>query len=181
MFLAGALLAGCGEDRTPGRSAPEPTRVPSPEGGAGDPASRSGPAATAAADATAVRAALLDPDPGVRLAAVRGAAEAGSVPADLALPLAGALRDENRWVREWAARALERLGAEAAPAVPALVSALHDEDSFVRWRAAQALAAIGPAARDALPRLEEVASSKDETEIGRHWARVAADRVRGER
>lgn len=93
-------------------------------------------------------------------------------------PLAAALEDSDRWVREWAARALGKAGASATPAVPALTRAVNDEDSFVRYRASQALARIGAGAAPALPTLDAAAADEDETEIGRHWAKQAARRIR---
>jgi len=94
--------------------------------------------------------------------------------------LATALKDENRWVRDRAARALERYGPDAALAVPALLAALRDPDGFVRWRSAKALAAMGRVAEPAVEELERMAGSKSETELGRHWAGVALERIRGE-
>ncbi len=93
-------------------------------------------------------------------------------------PLAAALEDADRWVREWAARALGKAGSSAAAAVPALTRAVNDADSFVRYRASQALARIGRDAASALPTLDTAAADEDETEIGRHWAKEAARRIR---
>jgi HEAT repeat protein len=85
---------------------------------------------------------LDDPNPAVRVAAIRATGREGYVDV-----LANALQDEKADVRLIAAMYLQGRGSAAAPITQALISALKDEHAGVRRQAAEALSAIGaPAA-----------------------------------
>jgi HEAT repeat protein len=88
---------------------------------------------------------LDDPNPAVRVAAIRATEHEGHV--DM---LMKALQDEDADVRLVAAMHLQRRRAEAAPSIKALIAALKDEHAGVRHEAAVALSAIGAPAAPAL-------------------------------
>jgi len=93
---------------------------------------------------------LLDPDPAVRLEAVKALAPLGAA----AVPtLIGVLAEPDAPLRREAAAALGRIGPDACAAVPALMTALKDATLKVRLAAATALGALGPDARVAIAAL----------------------------
>jgi HEAT repeat protein len=86
--------------------------------------------------------ALRDPDPVVRMKAVKilgnvGPADATAIPA-----LITAVKDADFAVRDEAVLALLKIGPAARDAIPVLTEAQHDEDPTVRSHAAKALARI---------------------------------------
>jgi HEAT repeat protein len=86
------------------------------------------------------RAALNDPDDGVRAEVVRALLQAGPQPATDVGALVDALRSDIDVVRFHAAVALGNSGSAGRPAVPALIrSSLWDEEPGVRVEAAVAL------------------------------------------
>ncbi|HYI97925.1 MAG TPA: sulfatase-like hydrolase/transferase [Bryobacteraceae bacterium] len=88
--------------------------------------------------------ATADPDPSVRIAALRAAAlHLGD---DSAIPkLASEMTSANVYVRLHAAQALDALGGRAAPAKPALQTALKDESEYVKRIAEHAISALSAA------------------------------------
>jgi HEAT repeat protein len=87
-------------------------------------------------------AAVKDPAPGVRLAALKALAQ-GNRDVHSALPgLVACLRDESPPVREWSARTLRTIGPLAKPAIPALTRAAQDKEESVRAAAQEALETI---------------------------------------
>jgi len=94
----------------------------------------------------AVREALADPEPSVRLEAVRCA---GIGRDQKALPaMRNLLKDGNAPVRREAAIALGKLGDQAA--APALMAALGDPDTFAAWSIRHAIRSLGAWDADAL-------------------------------
>jgi HEAT repeat protein len=86
-----------------------------------------------------------DPDPAVRVAAIRDAS--GTVSVNL---LMEALHDEDADVRMVAVQRLHWQARDAARSVPALIETLKDPHSGIRQETAQTLAEIGPPAGPAL-------------------------------
>jgi uncharacterized sulfatase len=78
----------------------------------------------------ALRAALADPSPTVRVAAADALCRLGQF--DTAVPvLARGLQDENEWVRLMAINVLDRIDAHAQPAREALAKAVKDKNQYV--------------------------------------------------
>jgi len=98
-------------------------------------------------------AALKNPDPYVRSAAVWRATQDPGLAARSLAPLTESLSDPGFEVRGLAAVALRQLASNAAPALPALIRLLKDPDSGVRMMTANALAAMGPTATPAVDAL----------------------------
>jgi uncharacterized sulfatase len=88
-----------------------------------------GPAAAPAREA--LRTALEDPAPWVRVAAADALAAQGAPDEALGV-LERALEDSNEWVRLHAAEALDRMGEKARPALGALRRAAKDSNEYVR-------------------------------------------------
>ena len=74
----------------------------------------------------AVRAALADSSPSVRIAAARAMARLGDADAAIEV-LRRELRSEHQWGRLAAAIALDEMDDQAEPALPALKAALKDQ------------------------------------------------------
>jgi len=88
---------------------------------------------------------LDDPNPAVRVAAIRATGYEGHVEV-----LANALQDEDADVRLVAAMHLKRRGSAAAPIIKDLIAVLKDEHRGVRREAAEALSFIGAPTAPAL-------------------------------
>ena len=86
---------------------------------------------------------LEDPNPRIRLRAIRPIVAMGKVASDAAPGLAQCLKDEDPHVRQWAAVALGQIGPAAAGGGPALIATLKDPEPAVRQASAAALGAIG--------------------------------------
>jgi HEAT repeat protein len=86
---------------------------------------------------------LQDPNPSVRLRAIRTIVAMGKVASDAAPGLAQCLKDSDPRVRQWAAVALGQIGPAAAGGGAALIGALKDPEPSVRQASAAALGAIG--------------------------------------
>jgi len=112
--------------------------------------------------ASAMAAALADPDAQVRAAAAWALSQMGARGPAAVPALARALFDSSPGVRSLAAVALEAMGSAAVPALPELVRALKDPVDYVRVPVAEALEAMGPAAREAVHPLVERLLVKDE-------------------
>ncbi len=120
-----------------------------------------GPAAGVALPA--LRAALRDEDPGLRLAASaallqvdRGGSVRDAVPV-----LGQLLRPESQCpARQRVFHVLEELGPDARAAVPDLALVLRDEKRYFRELALRALARIGPGAAPASPALWELCQNE---------------------
>lgn len=87
-------------------------------------------------------AAVKDPAPGVRLAALKALAQGNRNVQSALLGLVACLRDESPPVREWSARTLRKIGPSAKPAIPALTRAAEDKEESVRAAAQEALETI---------------------------------------
>lgn len=96
---------------------------------------------------------LNDPNPAVRVAALRAAGNEGHIEV-----LTQGLGDANSDVRFVAAMYLQRRGKAAAPSTRALIAALKDEHSWVRREVAETLSGIGA---DAVPDLVNALSDPD--------------------
>src|SRR5262249_21234146 len=118
--------------------------------------------------AAALKDALADRDPEVRVSVLRALEEVGaarqqfqySSPKGAVIPGSGdvlldtlkaslpsvirEVKDPRETVRLRALDVLETLGPDAAAAVPALVEATRDPSLFVRWASARVLREIGP-------------------------------------
>jgi len=119
----------------------------------------------AAAAAPALRKAMEDPEPLVRLDA---AVALWRIARDeKALPVALAVLDDPTPATRFTA-ALEighRFASEGKAAVPALRALLWDDAQDVRTEAASALGRIGPAAKDAVPALVALLADDDREEL----------------
>lgn len=103
----------------------------------------------------ALRQAMKDADPMLRISAARAITFIGEDDPAALRALQEALKDKSPTTRKAAAVALGDIGADARGAVPALRAALRDEDNGVRWSVAEALGHIGPGAEDAVADLAE--------------------------
>jgi HEAT repeat protein len=114
--------------------------------------------------APALRKALLDKDPMLRVTAVlaltRIAREVKD-PDHLTRVLIAALDEKDPKVRGAAAATLGLLGPKAVAAVPALAAALRDPLPGMRLWSAVALGQIGPAAKEAIPALLKALEDKE--------------------
>lgn len=117
---------------------------------------------TAGAMETALRKALSDPVPAIRLEASIGLADRGHAadPAVVA-PIVAAAKDHTVAEHPRAVEALGHLGAAAAPALPTLAWELTIDEGTTRLRAVEALGRVGPPAREAAPMLERLLSHPD--------------------
>jgi HEAT repeat protein len=101
-------------------------------------------AASAAAARELILKATGDPEPAVRIAALRAAAL--HLADDTAIPkLAAEMKHANTYVRLHAAQALDALGSRAAPARKALTDALSDESEYVKRIAQHAVSSLSGA------------------------------------
>jgi HEAT repeat protein len=96
---------------------------------------------------------LSDPDPRVRLEAVKTLGKMGTEMQQIANVLAIKLQDNDVTIRIAAAEALGDIGPSAYLATPQLVKALQDKNTDVRRQAAYALGQIGSKAKGAVPAL----------------------------
>ncbi len=118
---------------------------------------------------------LGDPNPDVRLRAIRPLVAMGRTASDAAPALTVRLRDDDPRVRQWSAVALGTIGPPAVGAVPTLVTVLQKDDQpQVRQAAAAALGNLG--SEDAIAPLEEAAA--DSSAAVQRAARLALDRLR---
>jgi HEAT repeat protein len=101
---------------------------------------------------------LKDPDPQVRLRAVKSLGAIGAE-AHAILPVlrsalkSAALKDSDESVRTAAVHGVIQVGPQASSQVAALIEALQDEIDAVRFHAALALGDLGPAAQPATANL----------------------------
>jgi HEAT repeat protein len=142
--LAASVLLRHYRFPTPGRPARE--NLPGDEAAAARQQAIELLGASGVAEAVVVKAltgaAVKDPAPGVRLAALKALAQ-GNRNVQSALPgLVACLRDESPPVREWSARMLTKLGPSAKPAIPALIRLAQDKEESVRVAAQEALETI---------------------------------------
>jgi uncharacterized sulfatase len=89
----------------------------------------------------ALRKALADASPVVRVAAARALARLGRPAAALPV-LTAALKHDNEWVRHAAVEALDEMGAKARPALAALKAATKDSNGYVVRVARHAVARL---------------------------------------
>jgi HEAT repeat protein len=101
---------------------------------------------------------LSDPDPDLRLAAMKALTHKGQT-AVSAVSLR--LRSENPLVRAESCDILADIGPKAVQAVPLLIDLLHDTDGHVRAVAAHALGKMGSAGAAAVPALREALKDTD--------------------
>jgi HEAT repeat protein len=123
--------------------------------------------------APALEAALADPLPDVRVAAVTalGMRRGGGQP--VTRLFGGALRDADRLVRSAAVFALAKAGDPAA--LPALLAALNDPEISVRRDAAWAIGRLGGGTSDTLDKLS--AALEDGDPSVRYWAACSLERL----
>ena|GEM_PF-1884943 len=127
---------------------------------------------------TALRKALGDQDPAVRLEAAVSLATLGAgVDSAVAAPVLEAAKNRTDPGHARGVAALGRLGPAAAPAIPALILTLREEGT-ARLPAIEALGRIGPPAREALPKLEALLRHSDLQT--RAWAAIALWEVGGD-
>jgi HEAT repeat protein len=94
---------------------------------------------------------LRDPNPTIRIHALRAIGRPGSaikVPISI---LTDRLKDEDVHVRRSAANALSRLGEESAAAIPSLIETFTGEDKYVNQYSIKALTALGPKVLEVIP------------------------------
>jgi HEAT repeat protein len=125
-----------------------------------------GPLARAALPA--LREALRDPEPTVRIRVAEALVRIDPAETAAVTALGKLLQDQSPRVRKAAAYALGNLGPDAKAAVPDLIQALDDRDAKVRWTVLETLGQLGAAAEPAVPAL--IARLKDADSRG-----VAAD------
>jgi HEAT repeat protein len=117
---------------------------------------------------------LDDPNPEVRLRAIRPLVAMGRTASDAAPALTVRLRDDDPRVRQWSAVALGTIGPPAVGAVPTLVTVLKDDQPQVRQAAAAALGSLG--STDAIAPLE--AAGADSSAAVQRAVRLALERLR---